>query len=163
MAGLEKPLRLSYFADKERVYRHVADLLIRQGRLSEAQQAVSLLKEEEDHYFLDTQGVGIVPVEGVAATIAEHHWIEDIADFDSEQGRVGHEIERLQTENRRLDLSGEEMERLLQTIDRADKIKKAFKAYLAEIEAVFLSRGGVPAIEFGRKDVSNLKRLQGAL
>ncbi len=39
MAGLEKTLRLSYLADKERVYRHVADLLIRQGLLPEAQQA----------------------------------------------------------------------------------------------------------------------------
>jgi CHAT domain-containing protein/Tfp pilus assembly protein PilF len=47
--GLGKELQQSFLKSKEDTYRYLADLLIKEGRLSEAQQVLNLLKEEE--YF----------------------------------------------------------------------------------------------------------------
>ena len=158
LVALEKPLRLSYLADKARVYRHVADLLIREGRLPEAQQVVSLLKEEEYRHYLDTRGVGEASVDDVVATITERHWIDEIGAFDGELGRVGHEIERLETEQQRRELTEAERERLFQLYDRADEIHVAFEAYLQELESTYRDK-----VEFGKKELDILESLQGDL
>lgn len=44
---LEKGLQSSYLAEKEPVYHGLAELLIRQGRIPEAQQVLAMLKESE--------------------------------------------------------------------------------------------------------------------
>ena len=47
--NLEKDLQQSFLKSKEQTYRELADLLISQGRLPEAEQVIRMLKEEE--YF----------------------------------------------------------------------------------------------------------------
>ena len=158
MVTLEKPLRLSYLADKERVYKHVADLLIRQGRLPEAQQVVSLLKEEEYRHYLDTRAPNEASVDDVVATKTEQHWIEQIAAFDAELGQVGYEMEWLETQRRERDITDEERTRLLQLYDKADKIQEDFKRYLQELESDYVNK-----VEFGQKDLESLESMQGKL
>jgi len=45
--GLEKETQTSFLKSKEDIYRQLADLLISEGRLPEAQQVLDMLKEEE--------------------------------------------------------------------------------------------------------------------
>ena len=158
MASLEKPLRLSYLADKTRVYRHVADLLIQAGRLLEAQQVLSFLKEEEYWHFLDTRGPDAAPVEDVVATVAEGHWIDRIAAFDGELGEVGVEMESLETRRRGPGLTGAERQRLERLYQRADEIQERFEAYLRELESTYEDK-----VAFGEKDLESLQALQGDL
>ncbi len=158
MEDLDKALRRSYLDDKERVYRHVADLLIREGRLPEAQQVVSLLKEEEYRHFLDTRGVGDATVDDVVATMEERHWIEKTAAFEGELGRVGREIEDLETMQQRRELTGEEQTRLFALYDRADEVHLAFEDYLRELESAYADK-----VAFGEKDLVSLESLQGEL
>ena len=47
IAGLEKETQQSFLKTKEDYYRDLADLLIAQGRLPEAEQVLGLLKEQE--------------------------------------------------------------------------------------------------------------------
>jgi CHAT domain-containing protein/Tfp pilus assembly protein PilF len=50
--GLDKETQQSYLKGHEKPYRGLADLLIAQGRLPEAQQVLNLLKEEEYFQFI---------------------------------------------------------------------------------------------------------------
>jgi CHAT domain-containing protein len=50
--GLDQSLQKSFLASKEDAYRDLADLLISEGRLPEAQQVLDLLKEEEYREFI---------------------------------------------------------------------------------------------------------------
>ena len=52
ISGLEEETRQSFLKSKERTYRYLADLLITQGRLPEAQQVLDLLKNEEYFEFI---------------------------------------------------------------------------------------------------------------
>lgn len=158
LAVMEKPLRLSYLEDKTHVYRRVADLLIREGRLLEAQQVISLLKEEEYWHFLDIRGPDGPSVDDVVTTLTEQHWIRKIAAFEGELGKVGHEIEGLEMEQQGRELSETERERLFQLYDRADEIHAAFEAYLQELESTYSDK-----VEFGQKTLDALESLQGDL
>jgi CHAT domain-containing protein/Tfp pilus assembly protein PilF len=52
ISGLEKDVRQTFLKSKEKTYRDLADLLIKQGRLPEAQQVLDLLKDEEYFEFI---------------------------------------------------------------------------------------------------------------
>jgi CHAT domain-containing protein/Tfp pilus assembly protein PilF len=48
---LDKDLQKSFLSSKAKVYHDLADLLIEQGRLSEAQEVIDLMKEQQFHDF----------------------------------------------------------------------------------------------------------------
>ncbi len=50
--GFEKEAQQSFLKSKEKIYRDLADLLITQGRLPEAEQVLDLLKDEEYFEFI---------------------------------------------------------------------------------------------------------------
>ena len=52
LRDLDKTLQQSFIQDKKYFYRNLADLLVEQGRLPEAQQILGLLKEEEYYEFV---------------------------------------------------------------------------------------------------------------
>ena len=63
---LDKDIQQSFLKSKENVYRELSDLLISEGRLSEAQQVMALLKQREFLDFLrggmkDAKALGIRP------------------------------------------------------------------------------------------------------
>jgi CHAT domain-containing protein len=52
LQNLEKDLQQSFLKSKEQTYRELADLLISQGRLPEAEQVIRMLKEEEFYEYI---------------------------------------------------------------------------------------------------------------
>ncbi|HXC31755.1 MAG TPA: CHAT domain-containing tetratricopeptide repeat protein [Verrucomicrobiae bacterium] len=56
MTGLPNNLQKRFVASKENTYRELADLLITEGRLAEAEQVLDLLKEEEYFQFIRRNG-----------------------------------------------------------------------------------------------------------
>jgi CHAT domain-containing protein len=52
LTAIERALQRSFLEDKTSVYRDLADLMIEQGRLAEAQQVLGMLKEEEFFDFI---------------------------------------------------------------------------------------------------------------
>jgi CHAT domain-containing protein/Tfp pilus assembly protein PilF len=151
---LEKDVRQSYLTDKVRVYKHVVDLLISQGRLPEAQQVVSLLKEEEYWHYLDSRGANNGSI-GDVVTEIEQDWIEKIVAFDGELGRVGYDIEQLEAKRRKNGLTADENDRLYQLYDTADEVQEAFEAYLLKIESAYQAK-----VEVGSKQLHYLTSLQ---
>lgn len=59
--GLKKDLQENFLKSKEDGYRGLADLLIAQGRLPEAEQVIRLLKEEEYFEFVRRDGKETLP------------------------------------------------------------------------------------------------------
>jgi len=52
LQSLDKEIQKGYLASHESTYRKLADLLITQGRLSEAEQVLNMLKEDEYYQFV---------------------------------------------------------------------------------------------------------------
>lgn len=57
-SGLDKVLQKSLLKKNENIYTHLADLLVEEGRLAEAQQVLSMLKEEEYFDFIQRDANG---------------------------------------------------------------------------------------------------------
>jgi CHAT domain-containing protein/Tfp pilus assembly protein PilF len=73
--GLSKELQRTFVTSKSNYYRDLADLLIGQGRLPEAQQVMDLLKEQEYSDFV--RGENTRPAAPLSLTPAEQQAEED--------------------------------------------------------------------------------------
>ena len=58
LVGLDQQLQQNFLKSKEPIYRELADLLIAEGRLPEAEQVITLLKQEEYFEFIRRDGPG---------------------------------------------------------------------------------------------------------
>src|ERR1022692_3234250 len=109
--GLDQQLQRSYLATVTKTYRSLADLLIAQGRLSEAEQILSLLKEQEYFDYVRRAAAEASSVEGHAnLTPEEAEWDQryrEIADklvaTGSERGDLVAKKARTPEETLRLD------------------------------------------------------------
>ncbi len=108
--GLEKELQRSFLDSKEDSYRSLADLLISQGRLPEAEQVLALLKEEEYFDFVrrDPKAASLIGVR-LTFTPAEaelekrYSQITDrIAEIGAERGSLLDLKERTPDQEKRL-------------------------------------------------------------
>ena len=75
ISALDEESRKSYLAANQGTYRILADLLIGQGRLTEAQQVLRLLKEREFYDFLNPDpNAPPPPMDNVVLTKREADW-----------------------------------------------------------------------------------------
>ena len=75
ITGLDAASRNSYLSSHAHIYRDLADLLIDEGRLPEAQQVLKLLKEREFYDFLNPDpNATPPPMDDVVLTLREAHW-----------------------------------------------------------------------------------------
>ncbi|MCI0490902.1 MAG: CHAT domain-containing protein [Blastocatellia bacterium] len=86
--SLDKESRQSYLEDKERHYRTLADMLISEGRLPEAEKVIEMLKEEEFSKIVrrsdsDKSEIGLTKAETEAAKS-----LDLLAAFASERGQL---------------------------------------------------------------------------
>ena len=82
LAALDKELQQSFLADKHETYQFVANLLVDQGRVAEAQEVLLMLKEEEYFDFVRRQRSGDSRTLRASYTRGEQHWIERARQLD---------------------------------------------------------------------------------
>lgn len=87
--GLDKELQKSFLASKDDYYRSLADLLIAEGRLPEAQQVLNLLKEQEYSDFV--RGDTANPLGALTLTPAEQQAAEDYQESTAQVVALGQE------------------------------------------------------------------------
>lgn len=84
MQGLDKDAQRSFVRSKAGTYRQLAELLITEGRLTEAEQVLNLLKEEQYFEFIRRDGRSAdsltKPVSLTAAELKSHDEYKRIAD-----------------------------------------------------------------------------------
>lgn len=152
--SLDQELQRSYSSSMADRYRVLAELLADRGRIAEAQQVLSLLKDEEYFRFLDVRG-GLAG-EQVDLTTVEKKWLAKYESLDKDIARISAEYDRIRRKAA-TDRSPDEQKRLPDLRDKLDAAGKAFREFLSNAKAAFESVGLTDRID-DIESVRNLNR-----
>jgi CHAT domain-containing protein/Tfp pilus assembly protein PilF len=94
--GLDKSLRQSFLKKNEAYYKDLADLLISQGRLPEAQQVLAMLKEDEYLGFIRRGESADGKDTTVNFNSTESSWTQRYAEIGNRVAAIGAELRELQ-------------------------------------------------------------------
>jgi CHAT domain-containing protein len=136
--GLEPQLQRTYLATVTEDYRHLADLLIAQGRLAEAEQVLGLLKEEEYFDYVRRDASEASTVNGGAdlnpeEAASDKHYRE----IAGKLGAIGAERGDLLAKQNRTPAETKRMEQLEKDIVAANV---AFEKFLNELPERFSAK-----------------------
>jgi CHAT domain-containing protein/uncharacterized protein HemY len=117
LTSLDKELRQSFVSSKEKTYRELADILISQNRLPEAQQVLGMLKEEEYFEFIRRDAGSVSALTARASLTSEEAELEkeylkladDIARLARERGQLFAKVNRAVVEDKRLEKLDEDL------------------------------------------------------
>lgn len=152
----------SFVSDKSWLYVGLADLLIQEGRIPEAQQVMAMLKEDEYFDFIRRDAGGDARSTRATYTQREAPWSKRYAEISSQLVALGSELDKL---NRRakLGLTPEEEKRRINLEADLKVGRQAFDDYLKGLRTEFAKAG--PNRETGLAEVGkeNLDQLRATL
>ncbi|MGH9881577.1 MAG: tetratricopeptide repeat protein, partial [Pyrinomonadaceae bacterium] len=130
---LDEGLRKSFLTSKEDTYRQLADLLISEGRLPEAQQVLGLLKEEEYFQFVrrDQDAASLTGVR-LSFTPAEADLEKRFREIANQLAAIGAQREALLAIK---DRTTEQEKRLSELEAQLEIANQAFQKFLDQLEA----------------------------
>ncbi len=97
LTNFPKELQNSFLQDKIEIYRQLADLLMSQGRLAEAQQVLAMLKQEEFFDFVRRdQQIDDIKITVAALTDKEQRWYQEISTLNQQLAKIGEQLKNLQ-------------------------------------------------------------------
>jgi len=148
LAGLDEHTRKTYVESNEDTYRGVAELLLMQDRIAEAQQVLNLLKEEEFFDFVRRDSSQAPSAGRVDLTTAEAEWdrrYNEIADrltaLGHERGqlaalpaRTSQQDARLASLDRDLTIAGEAFQKFLAQLDTESSQQKLSKEKIDQVK-----------------------------
>ena len=129
-------LQQSFLNDKTFVYQNLADLLIDQGRLPEAQQVLAMLKEEEYHDFIRRDAGDDARTTRASLTTQESEWDAHYQKIAARLVSIGQELDGLEKKKRR-DRSEEEQSRIKALRADLDVAVNVFQRTLSELQTQF--------------------------
>ena len=130
--GLGKELQKSFLASKEDYYHDLADLLIAQGRLPEAQQVLGLLKQQE--YSDYVRGETANMLSPLTLTPAEKEAEEDYQKSTAQLVALGEQWAELKKITAR---TAEQEKQYQQLSDQLDAASKGLNDYYARLYLLF--------------------------
>lgn len=158
---LEESLQKSFIESRESVYRRTADLLIGAGRLTEAQQILALIREQEYRDFIRRSGP---PTDTTADYLPEEApWATRYREIADRQVAIGAELRQLRRKKARGGLDATESERMKSLAADARNARRAFSTHLEKLKDEFRELAGERAIRFGERKLDSLRALQGTL
>ncbi len=161
IAGLDRGTRGAFLQDKSQVYRGLANLLIEQGRLAEAQQVLNLLKEEEFNDFIRLNEAPGGRVQGIEFTAFEQPWHERMQRHMEGLARVGAELSALERKAM-LSITAGDKTRIAALARERAGANAQLDAFYRELEAAFA--GTRPSIAAGADaDVRAMQKTLAAL
>jgi len=138
----DEETRRSFLKSKEGVYRELADLLISQGRLPEAQQVLGLLKEEEYFEFVRRDSKEGLSLNGRAdLTLEEAEWDKRYREIADQVTVIGSERGELLAKKSRTPDEEERLKKLETDLQVASRAFQQFLDKLAE-ELAGAKQGG---------------------
>ncbi len=158
---LERTLQRSFLEDKITVYRHLADLLVEQGRLPEAEQVLGMLKKEEYYDFVrgDANALGAPPTRA-ALTPEELDWQERYDKLVHQLGAVLAEHARLEKSGLEGRLSEAQQVRLRKLDGQLDFLYDAQDQQIAALEQAL---GEAPPGDAFERQLQALRKLPAVL
>ena len=138
ITGLGMNMQRSFLVSNDKAYHELADLLISEGRLAEAEQVLNLLKEEEYFDFLRR-----APEEGASAS-RKADLTEEEAMWEARYQAVAGRIVAIGTERGELLAKGARTPEQVRQLDRITQdltaANKAFEKFLADLTAQFSAK-----------------------
>ena len=136
--GLEKDLQQSFLKRNEEPYHKLAQLLIAQGRLTEAEQVLALLKEQEYFEYVRGESIDGPPLDRRAEPTS------DEADWEKRHREIGDKMVALGVERRTLLESKtpkpEQTRRIAELEADLSVGGQAFEKFLKDLTAYFSSK-----------------------
>jgi CHAT domain-containing protein/Tfp pilus assembly protein PilF len=149
LGGLDEDIRKTYLESNESTYRRLADLLLAQDRIAEAQQVLNLLKEEEFFDFIRRDSAQSSSLTGRAElTAREGDWNRQYNEIAGQLTELGHERgelfvlqirtaeqeERLKKLDEKLSIAGEAFQRFLDQLETESSHKELSKEKLGHVK-----------------------------
>ncbi len=162
LSALDSTLQRSFLRDKEAVYRELADVLIDEGRLPEAQQVLAMLKEEEFFDFIRRDGKQDSRSTQADYTPAEQDWQQRYQAIAGRLGEIGQGLAALNAKAK-LGLSSAEQAQREQL--RADQrvAQQGFDRFLGDLMKELAAASAERNREVGERNLTRLRALQATL
>lgn len=140
-------------------YQSLASFLVEQGRLSEAQLVLDMLKEDEQFEFIRRSDVADPRQTRIGYNPTEKAWMERYRVVSSRLAALGAEEQALQKQAK-LGLSAVQMQRKQVLAGDLRVAQKAFAAFLHEMRVSFAISGPARETEIADLNVEALSELQ---
>lgn len=127
-------------------YQLLAQLLLDQGRLAEAQMVLDMLKEDEEFDFTRRSEVVDPRRTRIGYTASEKHWQDRYSYFSSQLAALGAEKQALQRQEAQ-GLSTAQQQRQKALADDLRVAQKAFDSYLNEMRVNFSRAGPARSVD----------------
>lgn len=141
----------SYTESVSSVYQKLAGLLVDQGRLSEAQQVLDMIKEDEQFDFVSRSKVDDPRSTRIGYNLAEKAWVERYRLVSGRLAALGSEVQALQKQAK-LGLSIDQQKRKRKLEADLLVAQRAFDLFLNEMRISFVRSGSARA-----SDIAELK------
>lgn len=152
--SLEQNLQNSFLEERFFVYHELAEMLIEQGRLAEAEQVMAMLKEEEYFDFIQRDGQDDMRTTQAGYTRVEKGIVIEINQFSNQLVSLGKEYKNLE----KLSLIDEQAKvRFTKVKKELEQAQIGFQKMLSALEARFEQVRNNEIAEF---DIPRLKELQ---
>jgi CHAT domain-containing protein len=140
-------------------YKALARLLTKEGRLSEAQQVLDMLKEDEQFDFVRRNATADPRHTRVGYTATEQKWMDRYQQISAQLVALGVEERELATAEKP-GLNSTQLAR--QKVLKADLTvaRKAFDQYIADIQTEFSTKGAARSVEVAETSVQAMRDLQ---
>jgi CHAT domain-containing protein/Tfp pilus assembly protein PilF len=152
--GLDKKLQASFLASKTDYYRDLGALLIAQGRLPEAEQALDMLKRQEYADYI--RGDAANTVSPLTLTQAEMQAEEDYQKSTAQLVAMGEQWAQLKRNAARTADEEAEFQRLTNAIQRSNE---GLSAYYARLYVLFASSDANKQVADVQGQVSGLRKI----
>jgi CHAT domain-containing protein/Tfp pilus assembly protein PilF len=156
--GLEKEMQESFVKSNEKTYRELADLLIIQGRLPEAQQTLDLLKNEEYFEFIRRDGKEASSLTQSASLTSREEAVS--REYEDQAGRVtaiGNEYAALRTKPSR---TPDEEKHLAELSNQLKLANEAWEKFLSGLYAELgKSKEAQASVENLQESASGMQRV----
>lgn len=156
--GLDRQLEQVFLSDRQQVYREVADLMIREGRLAEAQQVLAMLKQSEYRDFIrgDERDAASRQTD---LTEEEQGWGNRYQEMGKEITRIATELRAMPATSARKGAPERKMVLEAALAQARAQFEHNFNLLLSEVEQQTARR----AMEIGEKNLKWLHTKQGSL
>lgn len=159
---LDKDLQKSFLEDKRVVYEQLANLLIDQGRLLEAQQVLGMLKEEEYFDFIQRQSSSDAHSTQASYTKTESVYETRYRDLTARLVELSLEHTKIkQKEASGQALTSQEQQRLNELKHFLKEVRKTYDSFYNELEQVFAQDNY--SKEFAERDLDKISQNQDIL
>jgi CHAT domain-containing protein/tetratricopeptide (TPR) repeat protein len=135
ISAMDKDIKRGYLDTKKDTYRDLASLLIDEGRISEAQHVLDMLKEEEFFQFIRRDRFYTSPTYNqLDFNEFERQWLEKYKNIMENLSEISGEYYLLKNMKIKDENEKKRMEELESTLEKS---RKAYHRYLAQLKKAF--------------------------